>query len=225
MTDASDFQRALTRLKASLRVPTDGEAAAMLGLSKEALSQRKGRNSFPAHELRDLAARRPDLGLDVEGILGDAPYCQRRPPVRRPKYQQPSGVTHHPVTGLPLPQDFVDDTIAHGETDYHAAYHRRLLERFERDRSTALRMRVTGTVRELAAARQTFFRGVIFGAHFALCDALLKLPAPTNKEQYSGEHLLGFDAGRALAGPLLEQHGKAIRGWLRRAAGQRGGRR
>lgn len=225
MTDASGFQRALNRLKASLRVPTDGEAAAMLGLSKGALCQRKGRNSFPAHELRDLAARRPDLGLDVDGILGDARFSRRRLPVRRSRAQQPKMDTHHPVLGFPLSPDVIADMDAHGETDYWAGNRRRIKARLDRARETALRMRITATARELAAARQSFLRGVLFGVQHGIAAELLKLARPSNKEQDSGEDLLGFDAGKALAGVLLMEHGKVIRSWLRRAAGQRGGRR
>lgn len=226
MTDAN-FTRTLQRLKAALGVITDAEVATMLGLTKEAFSQRKGRNSFPDHDLRALAAKRPELGLDVERILDGARLSQRRSSVLKRKVRVPAAPavdTHYP-TGHPLPQDVIDDMVAHGETTYQEGVTRRTLERIERDKSIALRMRVTGTARELAAARQMYFRGVIFGVQYALTEALLKLPRPANKEQASGEHLLGFDAGLALAGPLLEQHEKAIRGWLRRAAGQRGGRR
>lgn len=67
------FSEALSRLKYLLHVSKDGEVAEALGLSKTAFSERKRRCSFPADELRALAQRRPDLGIDVNYVLTGEP--------------------------------------------------------------------------------------------------------------------------------------------------------
>ncbi|RMX07438.1 hypothetical protein EBQ24_08880 [Allofranklinella schreckenbergeri] len=58
-----------SRLKKTLGVREDQEAAAALGMHKAAFSARKKRGSFPEKELRALAQQRPELGLDVEYVL------------------------------------------------------------------------------------------------------------------------------------------------------------
>ena len=63
------FSDSLARLKHGLRVSKDQEVADALGLSKTAFSERKKRGSFPEKELHALAAKRPDLGLDVDYVL------------------------------------------------------------------------------------------------------------------------------------------------------------
>lgn len=67
------FSDALSRLKYLLHVSKDGEVAEALGFSKTAFSERKKRGSFPADELRALAQRRPDLGIDVDYVLTGEP--------------------------------------------------------------------------------------------------------------------------------------------------------
>lgn len=63
------FSDQLGRLKYALRVSKDGEVGEALGLSKTAFAERKRRKSFPERELYDLAAKRPDLNLDVDYVL------------------------------------------------------------------------------------------------------------------------------------------------------------
>ena len=52
-----DFDAALLRLKGVLKVRTDKEVAARIGMSATALNKRKKRNSFPADKVRALAAK------------------------------------------------------------------------------------------------------------------------------------------------------------------------
>lgn len=63
------FPDSLARLKHALRVSKDQEVAQALELSKTAFSERKKRGAFPEKELRALAARRPELGIDVNYVL------------------------------------------------------------------------------------------------------------------------------------------------------------
>ncbi|KAI5914594.1 helix-turn-helix domain-containing protein [Thauera sp. 2A1] len=67
------FTAQLVRLKYLLDVQEDQAAAEALGMSKAALSARKSRGSFPEKELRALAQRRPDLGIDVNYVLTGEP--------------------------------------------------------------------------------------------------------------------------------------------------------
>lgn len=57
------------RLKTALSVSMDKDIAEILGISKYSFAERKKRNSFPEKELEILAAKRPELNLDVEYIL------------------------------------------------------------------------------------------------------------------------------------------------------------
>lgn len=52
-----------------LGVQTDREVADALGLSDKALNARKARGVFPEDKLFALAAKRPDLGIDVGYVL------------------------------------------------------------------------------------------------------------------------------------------------------------
>jgi hypothetical protein len=63
------FEEMLLRLKQQLKVRDDKDVAALLGLSAPALNKRKKRGSFPETELYALAAKRPDLKLDVGFVL------------------------------------------------------------------------------------------------------------------------------------------------------------
>lgn len=63
------FESVLLRLKAELKVPTDKEVGALLGLQEKALSARKRRDAFPEDKLRALAQQRPDLNIDVGYVL------------------------------------------------------------------------------------------------------------------------------------------------------------
>ena len=67
------FSDSLDRIKYLLRVSKDGEVAAALGLSKTAFAERKRRLSFPEKELYALAAKRPELNLDVDYVLTGIP--------------------------------------------------------------------------------------------------------------------------------------------------------
>lgn len=64
-----EFEQQLLRLKTMLRMTSDQDVAAALGMSKAAFSDRKRRNSFPADKLYALAATRPDLVIDAEFVL------------------------------------------------------------------------------------------------------------------------------------------------------------
>lgn len=64
-----NFEKSLLRLKEQLGVPTDKEAAELLGLTDKALNARKRRDSFPIKEVFALAAQRPELGLDPDWIV------------------------------------------------------------------------------------------------------------------------------------------------------------
>lgn len=65
-----DFDReSLQRLREALRVSKDKELAEALGLGEKAFNARKARNSFPVKELYALAAKRPDLKIDVSYVL------------------------------------------------------------------------------------------------------------------------------------------------------------
>lgn len=64
-----NFDQQLLRLKQVLGVTSDQEVATALGLSKAAFSDRKKRGAFPEEKLYALAAKRPELRLDVLGVL------------------------------------------------------------------------------------------------------------------------------------------------------------
>lgn len=63
------FKEATLRLKQQLKVTEDKQVAELLGMSPRAWAGRKRRNSFPEKELYALAAKRPELGLDVHYVL------------------------------------------------------------------------------------------------------------------------------------------------------------
>lgn len=63
------FERALLRLKEAAGARTDKELAGLFGMDASAFNKRKVRGSFPERELYALAAKRPDLKLDVPYIL------------------------------------------------------------------------------------------------------------------------------------------------------------
>lgn len=69
MQSTSIYQAQLERLRAVLAVREDQDVAAALGMTKAALSARKKRGSFPEKELYALAAKRPELGIDVDYVL------------------------------------------------------------------------------------------------------------------------------------------------------------
>jgi len=64
------FGEATLRLKQQLQTTQDKEVASTLGLSPQSWAGRKNRGNFPEKELYALAAKRPDLGIDVDWILG-----------------------------------------------------------------------------------------------------------------------------------------------------------
>ena len=63
------FEEAALRLKQQLKVTEDKQVAESLGMTGNAWTMRKRRNSFPEKELRALAQQRPELGIDVEYVL------------------------------------------------------------------------------------------------------------------------------------------------------------
>jgi hypothetical protein len=63
------FEKILLRLKQQTNIQMDKDVAALLGLSGKAFNARKKRGSFPETELYALAAKRPDLKLDVGYVL------------------------------------------------------------------------------------------------------------------------------------------------------------
>ena len=63
------FDQQLFRLKEALTAHEDQEVAVALGMTKAAFSARKKRGVFPEKELYALAAKRPELGLDVDYVL------------------------------------------------------------------------------------------------------------------------------------------------------------
>lgn len=65
----NDFAQQLGRLKIALGKSKDVEVADALGMAKTALAERKRRGSFPDRELYALAAKRPDLKIDVAYVL------------------------------------------------------------------------------------------------------------------------------------------------------------
>lgn len=68
------FDEAALRLKQQLKVTEDKQAAEMLGMTGNAWTMRKRRRSFPEVELYALAAKRPELKINVEYVLtGRAP--------------------------------------------------------------------------------------------------------------------------------------------------------
>ena len=63
------FDSQVSRLKQALSAREDQEVASALEMTKAAFSARKKRGSFPEKELYTLAAKRPELGLDVDYVL------------------------------------------------------------------------------------------------------------------------------------------------------------
>lgn len=75
----SEFNAQLGRLMLALGVSQEQEVAELLGMSKQALADRKRRDSFPNDKLKALAGDRPDLRLDVKYILtGVSDELERR---------------------------------------------------------------------------------------------------------------------------------------------------
>ncbi len=63
------FEEATLRLKQQLAVTQDKEVASYLGLSPRAWAGRKQSENFPEVELYALAAKRPDLKINVDYVL------------------------------------------------------------------------------------------------------------------------------------------------------------
>ena len=63
------FEEAALRLKQQLKVTEDKAVAQALGITSNAWTMRKRRGSFPETELYALAAKRPDLNLDVGYVM------------------------------------------------------------------------------------------------------------------------------------------------------------
>lgn len=70
------FGEALLRLKQQTQLHSDKAIAELLGLSEKAFSARKTRDVFPEDKLFALAAKRPDLEIDVAYVLAGS----RQPP-------------------------------------------------------------------------------------------------------------------------------------------------
>lgn len=65
----NSFDEIALRLKQELKLTKDKELAQALGMGARAWSGRKVRNSFPEDKLYALAAKRPELGIDVQYVL------------------------------------------------------------------------------------------------------------------------------------------------------------
>lgn len=63
---ATDFDAALLRLKGALQVQTDKQVAEALGMSPNALNERKRREAFPVDKVRVLGAER---GFDADYVV------------------------------------------------------------------------------------------------------------------------------------------------------------
>lgn len=63
------FESVMLRLKERVGVPSDKGIAELLGMTDKALNARKRRDAFPDDKLFALAAKRPELKLDVPYIL------------------------------------------------------------------------------------------------------------------------------------------------------------
>ena len=71
------FEEASLRLKQQLKTSQDKEVAALLGMSAQSWAGRKKRGNFPEKELRALVQQRPDLGIDVDYVLGTTGFGTR----------------------------------------------------------------------------------------------------------------------------------------------------
>lgn len=58
------FKEKLLRLKNELKISTDKEVAAVLGMKPTAFAERKKTNSFPDKQIFELAKERPELDID-----------------------------------------------------------------------------------------------------------------------------------------------------------------
>ena len=106
------FSCALGRLKHELRVSKDGEVAEILGLSKTAFSERKKRNSFPEKELKDIALKRPELGIDVLYVLtGEREYSRQETQDQFIDRMQAIKATGQIVDALPLSSTEREDHV------------------------------------------------------------------------------------------------------------------
>lgn len=65
----SAFESAMLRLKERVGISSDKGIAELLGMTDKALNARKRRDAFPEDKLFALAAKAPELGLDVPYIL------------------------------------------------------------------------------------------------------------------------------------------------------------
>ena len=63
------FKGKLIRLKNELNVETDKEVAEYLGMTNNAFTVRKSRNSFPEKELFALKAKCPEIKLNMDYIM------------------------------------------------------------------------------------------------------------------------------------------------------------
>ncbi|MDR3221400.1 MAG: helix-turn-helix domain containing protein [Candidatus Accumulibacter sp.] len=69
MQPLKEFTLRLERLKASLGVSDDQALAQSLGMTKAALLGKKARGAWPEEEVRALALRYPELGLDLDWVV------------------------------------------------------------------------------------------------------------------------------------------------------------
>lgn len=75
----SEFIAQLGRLMLALGVNQEQAVAEVLGMTKQALADRKRRDAFPVDKLKALASDRPELRLDVKYILtGVSDELERR---------------------------------------------------------------------------------------------------------------------------------------------------
>lgn len=63
------FFSQVLRLKETLKVESDKEVAQALGIKPTTFNEKKRRDAFPEAELYALAAKRPELNIDVTYVL------------------------------------------------------------------------------------------------------------------------------------------------------------
>lgn len=65
----NEFEHIALRLKQSTGAGSDRELAALLGMGEKTFGSRKMRGKFPTELVYVLAAKRPDLNIDVDYVL------------------------------------------------------------------------------------------------------------------------------------------------------------
>lgn len=79
----NSFDEITLRLKPQLKTTEDKVVAKFLGFKPSAWVNRKKRDAFPEKELYALAAKRPDLNIDVQYVLTGKPASEHQAKVVR----------------------------------------------------------------------------------------------------------------------------------------------